>query len=248
LAFEIRKSERGETGYKPMSKRILLIEDDTSIADVIKDYLEKQGYEVDIVTDGEEGLAAVKEKLPDLILLDLMLPGMPGLDVCKEIRKNSNIPIIMLTAKTDEVDKIIGLEFGADDYITKPFSFRELVARIRAVMRRTKTRPPVESPSVLQGGDVVMDIPRRKVTVRGKVVHLPMKQFDLLRALMIRNGEVIERDKLFEEVWRKESIKNMGTLDVHVRWLREKIEEDPARPKHVRTVRGVGYKFVGDEE
>lgn len=225
-------------------KRILLIEDEVAIADSVAYSLRNEGFVVEIAPDGLEGLNVFRTFAPDLIVLDLMLPKLNGLDFCRAIRKQSNVPIIMLTAKTEEVDRVVGLELGADDYVPKPFSVRELVARIRAVLRRTDVGGEDDEQARLQAGDITMDVVRRRVTVRGQPVHLPLKQFELLRALMRNVGAVVTREDLFRTVWDADAAYDTGTLDVHIRWLRERIEADPGHPRCILTVRGVGYRLV----
>lgn len=225
-------------------KRILLIEDEIGIADSVAYSLRNEGFEVQTAFDGLEGLSKFRTSAPDLIILDLMLPKLNGLDFCRTIRKQSNVPIVMLTAKTEEVDRVVGLELGADDYVSKPFSVRELVARVRAVLRRTDAGREQEEQSRLEVGDIVMDVVRRRVTVRGQGIHLPLKQFELLRALMRKAGAVVTREDLFRTVWETDTAYDTGTLDVHIRWLRERVEIDPSRPRCILTNRGVGYRLV----
>lgn len=224
--------------------RILVVEDEESFSEAIAFMLGKEGFEVQIAATGVEALEKFDAHGADLILLDLMLPGLSGSDVCRTIRQKSSVPIIMVTAKADEIDKIVGLEIGADDYVTKPFSSRELVARIRAVLRRNHSMV-VDEPdaSVLEVGPVSMDIERHYVSVRGERIALPLKEFDLLELLMRNNGRVLTRGQLIDRVWGSDYVGDTKTLDVHVKRLRSKIELDPAEPKHLLTVRGLGYKF-----
>jgi two-component system response regulator RegX3 len=222
-------------------KRILLIEDEAGIAEPLVYQLSKDGYSVVWSLDGKEGLERFVSEGADLVLLDLMLPGMSGEDVCREIRRTSDVPIIMLTAKDEEVDKIVGLEIGADDYVTKPFSTRELMARVKAVLRRAAGTGPID---VLEAGDIRLDPDRREVTVRGEQVHLPKKEFDLLELLMENAGRVVTRETLIDRVWGSDYFGDMRTLDVHIKRLRAKTEPDPAAPQHLLTVRGVGYRFI----
>mgnify|MGYP001136863838 CR=1 FL=1 len=231
-----------------MSQKVLLIEDEAAIADSISYSLTNEGFEVFTADDGVTGLAAARNSYPDIIILDLMLPKLSGLDLCRTLRKESSVPIIMLTAKTEEVDRVVGLELGADDYVTKPFSTRELIARIRAVLRRIKGAAQEDTQMKLQAGDISVDLARRRVTVGEKPIHLPLKQFELLRTLMSHQDKVLTREYLFQTIWDSDSTYDTGTLDVHIRWLREKIEKDPGRPKYIRTVRGVGYKFVAETD
>ena len=222
-------------------KHILLIEDEAGIAEPLVYQLEKDGFSVVWSPDGKEGLERFVAEGADLVLLDLMLPGMSGEDVCREIRRTSDVPIIMLTAKDDEVDKVVGLEIGADDYVTKPFSTRELIARVKAVLRR---RTGAAAPDAFEAGDIRLDPERREVTVRGEQVHLPKKEFDLLELLMENEGRVVTRETLIDRVWGSDYFGDMRTLDVHIKRLRAKTESDPADPKHLVTVRGVGYRFL----
>lgn len=231
-----------------MTQKVLLIEDEAAIADSVGYSLENEGFEVIAAQDGVTGLSAARNTYPDLIILDLMLPRLSGLDLCRAIRKESSVPIIMLTAKTEEVDRVVGLELGADDYVTKPFSTRELIARVRAVLRRAKGATHEDSQIKLQAGEISVDIARRRVTVGDKPIHLPLKQFELLRTLMTHQDKVLTRDYLFQTIWDSDSTYDTGTLDVHIRWLREKIEQDPGHPRYIRTVRGVGYKFMSEAD
>ncbi|MBI2843440.1 MAG: response regulator transcription factor [Armatimonadetes bacterium] len=232
-----------------MAQKIFLIEDETAIADSVEYSLENEGFEVMTAADGVAGLTAARTAFPDLIILDLMLPRLSGLDVCRTVRKESSVPIIILTAKTDEVERVVGLELGADDYVTKPFSVRELTARVRAVLRRAKNSAQAQNEmQLLKAGNVSIDLARRRVTVGEKPVHLPLKQFELLKTLMSYQDKVLTREYLFQNVWDSDANYDTGTLDVHVRWLREKIEKDPSRPRYIRTVRGVGYKFVAEAD
>ncbi|MDH7602558.1 MAG: response regulator transcription factor [Armatimonadota bacterium] len=230
-----------------MKHRILLIEDEVPIADSVAYALEQEGFEVQCAYDGLSGLSAVRSFYPDLIILDLMLPKLNGLDLCRTVRKESNVPIIILTAKTEEIDRILGLELGADDYICKPFSVKELIARVRAVLRRAESARDKEEISKFKVGGIELDVARRRVTVDGNPVHLPLKQFELLRVLMANKDRVVTREELFRKVWGTEAPIDTGTLDVHIRWLREKIEPDPSHPRYIKTLRGVGYRIVDSE-
>ncbi|MDO8589011.1 MAG: response regulator transcription factor, partial [Armatimonadota bacterium] len=223
-----------------MADRILLIEDEVAISDSVKYSLENEGFTVSVAYDGVSGLASARENAPDLIILDLMLPKLSGIDVCTALRRESSVPIIMLTAKTDEIDKVVGLELGADDYVTKPFSTRELVARVRAVLRRADGLKDLDAADTMKAGDIVVDTARRRVTVGDRLVHLPLKQFELLKMLIASRGRVVTRELLFQTIWNTDTAYDTGTLDVHIRWLREKIEKDSSNPKCIRTVRGVG--------
>ena len=223
--------------------RLLLIDDEESFGEALQYQLEREGYEVERVTDGAVGLRAFERSGPDLVLLDLMLPSMSGEDICKAIRKSSNTPIIMLTAKDQELDKVLGLELGADDYVTKPFSAREVIARIKAVLRRASGEGAGGS-GVLEGGGIRLDPDRFEVTVEGEPIHLPRKEFELLELLMENSGRVLTRDVLIDRIWGSDYFGDSRTLDVHIKRLRTKCEPDPHEPRHLLTVRGLGYKFV----
>ena len=223
--------------------KVLLIEDEVGLGEALEYQLQREGYEVERVTDGAQGLEWFRANGADLVLLDLMLPGLPGEEVCKEIRKSSSIPIIMLTARDSEIDKVVGLEIGADDYVTKPFSTRELMARIKAVMRRTSSERD-SGDGVLEGGGVRLDPDRFEVVVRGKGVHMPRKEFELLELLMENSGRVLTRETLIDHIWGSDYYGDTRTLDVHIKRLRSKCEVDPHEPKHLVTIRGLGYKFV----
>ncbi len=222
--------------------KVLIVEDEAPLAETIAYNLREEGYKVCTVADGLRALDAVRQEKPDLVLLDIMLPSMDGIEVCRLIRKESNIPILMLTAKAREIDKVIGLEVGADDYITKPFGMMELIARIRAALRRARNEARDEE--VLSGHGVEMDIARHSVRIEGREVELRPKEFDLLRLLLSNRGRVIERATLLDRIWGEDEYIDAGTVDVHIRRLREKVETDPAKPQRVLTVRGVGYKFA----
>ena len=223
--------------------RILVVEDEESFSDALTFMLAKEGFETAVANTGNGAIEEFERNGADLILLDLMLPGMSGTDVCKTIRQKSAVPIIMVTAKADEIDKIVGLEIGADDYVTKPFSSRELVARIRAVLRRNVEIEEHLNSSVLEVGDIRMDIERHTVSVRGEAIQLPLKEFDLLELLLRNAGRVLTRGQLIDRVWGSDYVGDTKTLDVHVKRLRAKIEVDPAEPVMLLTVRGLGYKF-----
>ncbi|MGY1782289.1 winged helix-turn-helix domain-containing protein [Geodermatophilus sp. SYSU D01036] len=222
--------------------RVLVVEDEESFSDALSYMLGREGFEAVVAATGPDALAEFDRAGADVVLLDLMLPGLPGTEVCRALRSRSNVPIIMLTAKDSEVDKVVGLELGADDYVTKPYSARELVARIRAVLRR---RGDVEAPAdgALEAGPVRMDVERHVVAVDGEPVALPLKEFDLLELLLRNAGRVLTRGQLIDRVWGSDYVGDTKTLDVHVKRLRAKIEPDPANPKHLVTVRGLGYKF-----
>ncbi|MCW2861938.1 MAG: two component transcriptional regulator, winged helix family [Actinoallomurus sp.] len=226
--------------------RVLVVEDEESFSDALSYMLRKEGFEVAVAATGPDALDSFDRAGADLVLLDLMLPGLPGTEVCRELRTKSNVPVIMLTAKDSEVDKVVGLELGADDYVTKPFSSRELVARIRAVLRR---RGDVEelAPPTLEAGPVRMDVERHVVTVSSREVPLPLKEFELLEVLLRNAGRVLTRMQLIDRVWGADYVGDTKTLDVHIKRLRAKIEPTPSTPRFIITVRGLGYKFEPDE-
>ena len=222
-----------------------MVEDEESLADTVRYNLEREGYAVAVATDGRRALDRFRSEDPALVILDLMLPEMSGLDVCRQIRQISNVPIIMVTAKDSEADKVSGLELGADDYVTKPFSVRELVSRVRAHLRRAGMRAAEPEEDVLNGGPVSLDVAKHEVLVRGEAVGFPPKEFELLEAFLRRPGRLLTRDFLIEEVWGAGYFGDTKTLDVHVKRIRKKVEQDPHQPEHLVTVRGLGYKFVG---
>ena len=224
--------------------RVLIVEDEVSFSDALSFMLRKEGFEVAVASDGNSGLEIFKRQGADLVLLDVMLPGISGTEVCRQLRQTSKVPIIMLTAKDGEIDKVVGLELGADDYVTKPFSSRELVARVRAVLRRQTAVEDVEpGASELKSGPVVMDVDRHIVMVDGKGVKLPLKEFELLELLLRNAGRVLTRTQLIDRIWGSNYVGDTKTLDVHVKRIRSKIEPDPANPRYLETVRGLGYKF-----
>jgi two-component system response regulator RegX3 len=222
--------------------RVLVVEDEESFSDALSYMLRKEGFEVAIAATGPDALDTFERNGADLVLLDLMLPGLPGTEVCRELRSRSNVPVIMLTAKDSEVDKVVGLELGADDYVTKPFSSRELVARIRAVLRRQGDVEEL-APATLEAGPVRMDVERHIVSVSGMSVQLPLKEFELLEVLLRNAGRVLTRMQLIDRVWGADYVGDTKTLDVHVKRLRAKIEPTPSAPRYIITVRGLGYKF-----
>jgi two-component system, OmpR family, response regulator RegX3 len=222
--------------------RVLVVEDEESFSDALSFMLRKEGFEVGVAATGPDAVTAFDQHGADVVLLDLMLPGMSGTEVCRTLRQRSSVPIIMVTAKDGEVDKVVGLELGADDYVTKPFSSRELVARIRAVIRRTG-EPEELLPAVLEAGPVRMDVERHVVTVDGATVTMPLKEFELLELLLRNAGRVLTRGMLIDRIWGSDYVGDGKTLDVHVKRIRAKIEPDPAIPVHLVTVRGLGYKF-----
>jgi two-component system response regulator RegX3 len=222
--------------------RVLVVEDEDSFSDALSFMLRREGYEVFVATDGNAAISEFDKHGPDLVLLDLMLPGISGTEVCRIIRGKSSVPIIMLTAKDGEVDKVVGLELGADDYVTKPFSSRELLARVRAVLRR-HGEPEELLPPTIEAGSVRIDIERHVVSVRGENITMPLKEFDLLEFLVRNSGRVLTRNQLIDRVWGADYVGDTKTLDVHIKRLRAKIESDPSSPVHINTVRGLGYKF-----
>ena len=222
--------------------KVLVVEDEQSLREALVFFLEKEGHEVSVAVDGEEAIRVFENSGAEIILLDLMLPKIDGNQVCKQIRQISNVPIIMLTAKDSEIDKIVGLEIGADDYITKPYSTRELLARIKAVLRR-QVEPPLTVESVLVAGELRLDSDRHVVTLNGTPLTLPLKEFELLELLMENVNRVLTRGQIIDRVWGSNYFGDTKTLDVHIKRLRSKVEEDPARPKYIQTVRGLGYKL-----
>lgn len=226
-----------------MSK-VLVVEDEPSFREALGFMLRNEGFEVAAVADGNEALAHFEREGADLVLLDVMLPGLSGTEVCRHLRRTSSVPIVMLTAKDGEIDKVVGLEIGADDYVTKPFSSRELVARMRAVLRRGAGNAEASAESgVLQTGPLRMDVDRHVVTVDGDELHLPLKEFELLELLLRNAGRVLTRTQLIDRIWGSDYVGDTKTLDVHVKRIRSKIENDPANPRLLVTVRGLGYKL-----
>jgi two-component system response regulator RegX3 len=223
--------------------RVLVVEDEASLADTVRYNLEREGYLVSLAVDGRSALELFRAESPALVILDLMLPEVSGLDVCRAIRADSDVPIIIVTAKDSEADKVAGLELGADDYVTKPFSMRELVSRVRANLRRTRSPLP-EAGDRISAGPVEMDVARHEVLVRGEPVPMPPKEFELLEAFLRRRGRLLTREFLIETVWGPGYFGDTRTLDVHVKRLRRKLEREPHDPEHLLTVRGLGYKFV----
>ena len=225
-----------------MSK-ILIVEDEEALSDPLAFLLGREGFQTIVVDNGLDALPVFDREGADLVLLDVMLPGMSGMEVCRKLREVSSVPIIMLTAKDSELDKVLGLELGADDYVTKPYSARELIARIRAVLRRRSAETDSATESVLQAGPVRMDIDRHVVTVNGEEISMPLKEFELLEILLRNVGRVMTRGQLIERVWGADYVGDTKTLDVHIKRLRSKIEPDSSAPQYVVTVRGLGYKF-----
>ena len=227
--------------------RVLVIDDEPSFTEALSLSLKREGFEVDTADDGVSALSAIARKLPDLVLLDVMLPGISGVDVCREIRKTSTVPIIMVTARGEEIDAVVALEVGADDYVTKPYRLRELVARMRAVLRRTSNElvrePPFNNDQKLVQGDVQLDLERHELRVKEKLVTLALKEFELLTFLIENAGRVVTRDSLMEHVWGYDYFGDTKTIDVHVKRLRTKIESNPSEPTKITTVRGLGYRY-----
>jgi len=230
-----------------MSDKILIVEDDPNLLETIKYNLRKEGYVVVTASDGEQALEATRREKPDLVILDIMLPKLNGFEVCRILRKRMTVPILMLTAKADETDKIVGLEIGADDYMSKPFSMREIIARVRAMLRRAKMAeaPKATGPAIIKIGEIEVDIARHRASLAGAVLTLSPKEFDLLAFLAENKGLVFSREQLLEKVWGYEFAGDTRTVDVHVRWLRQKIESDAGHPRYLLTVRGTGYKMEG---
>ncbi len=235
-----------------MGEKVLIVEDERTLLETLEYSLARQGYEVHTAANGPAALEVARREHPDAIVLDIMLPGLDGFEVCRILRQEMNVPILMLTARTDEVDKVVGLEVGADDYVTKPFSMRELVARIRALLRRVRlTREEMSAGEAVAAagrltfGDLTVDLRRGEVRLAGQALHLKPKEYDLLVFLACNRGMVLSRDLILERVWGWDYAGGTRTVDVHVRWLRGKIEADPARPTRIVTVRGVGYRFEG---
>ena len=224
--------------------KILVVEDEKSLSEPLAYLLRREGYEVSVVDNGLSAVEAVDQSPPDLMLLDLMLPGLAGTEVCREVRNRSSLPIIMLTAKDSEVDIVVGLELGADDYVTKPYSSRELLARIKAVLRRRSTDPD-PADGILEYHGIVLDSDRHQLQVRGEPVSLPLKEFELLELLMENAGRVLTRGQIIDRVWGSDYFGDTKTLDVHIKRLRSKIEVHPSEPTIIATVRGLGYRFEG---
>ena len=227
--------------------RVLVIDDEPSFTEALSLSLKREGFEVDTADDGVSALSAIATKLPDLVLLDVMLPGISGVDVCREIRKTSTVPIIMVTARGEEIDAVVALEVGADDYVTKPYRLRELVARMRAVLRRSSNEfvwePPSNNDQKLVQGDVTLDLERHELRVKEKLVTLALKEFELLTFLIENAGRVVTRDSLMENVWGYDYFGDTKTIDVHIKRLRTKIESNPAEPTKITTIRGLGYRY-----
>jgi DNA-binding response OmpR family regulator len=234
-----------------MNERILVVEDEPALRDTLAWNLEHEGYQVKAVADGKTGLATARDWKPDLLLLDLMLPGIDGLDICRILRRETSVPILMLTARDQEVDRVVGLEVGADDYVTKPFSMRELIARVRALLRRAvllreeQEKRDAEKPRAIQSGDLTLDPIRGEAIRNDHILSLKPKEFELLTYFLRHRGQAVSREQILQQVWGWEYTGDSRTVDVHVRWLREKIEPDPDNPTRIITVRGVGYRMEG---
>ncbi len=229
------------------NNKVLVVEDDANLLETLKYNLRKEGYDVATASDGEQAIEVARREKPDLIVLDIMLPKLNGFEVCRILRQEMTVPILMLTAKADETDKVVGLEIGADDYMTKPFSMREFLARIRAMLRRAKMieAPSVAGPTIVKIGDLEIDIARHRASLGGAALELSPKEFDLLAFLARNKGLVFSREHLLEKVWGYDFAGDTRTVDVHIRWLRKKIETDAGHPKYLVTVRGTGYKLEG---
>lgn len=227
---------------RPEDARILVVEDETTVRETITQALQDEGFSVMTATDGLSGLRKARDTKPDLVLLDLMLPEMDGLSLCRALRRDSDIPIIMLTARSTEMDKIIGLETGADDYVVKPFSLGELLARVRSLLRRSRSGNAKDQLRLVSG-TLKLDLSSHRVTLGQDEIHLTQKEFNLLAELMRNSGAVLSRDLLLEKVWGYDYVGSTHTVDVHVRWLREKIEDEPSKPQRIVTIRGIGYRF-----
>jgi DNA-binding response OmpR family regulator len=225
-------------------KKVLVVDDEPTLVATLRYNLEREGYQVVTAADGDSGVSLARSDRPDLVILDLMLPMIDGFEVCRLLRREMAVPILMLTAKADEVDKVVGLELGADDYVTKPFSMRELLARVRALLRRAETAPAVDS-DLLTVGDLQVDLRRREASRAGRALPLKPKEYELLLFFLRNRGRAFTRDQLLNQIWGYDFAGDTRTVDVHVRWLRQKIEEEPAKPTRLITIRGVGYRFDG---
>jgi len=227
-----------------MNERILIVEDEVAMAEAIAYALKREGFQVRIATDGQEGLRMALTEKPDLVILDLMLPKLDGWEVCRTLRAKSTVPILILTARGEEHDKVVGLGLGADDYVVKPFSMRELIARVRALLRRAKMTVMPEEPEILQSGNLTLYVAEHRAELDGKELPLAPKEFALLKVLMLNKGRAMSREQILELAWGQKEFIDSHTVDVHVHWLREKIEPDPENPCRIVTVRGIGYRFV----
>lgn len=227
------------------NRSVLVVEDEENLVEALRYNLEHEGYDVLTAPDGGSGLETARAALPDLVILDVMLPNLDGIEVCRILRRETDVPILMLTAKGEEIDRVVGLEIGADDYVTKPFSMRELMARVRAMLRRPRKTASARMAEPLRSGSLAVDVDAHQASLNGEELRLKPREFDLL-ALFIRNpGRAFTRDQILEQLWGHDYIGDVRTVDVHVRWLREKIEADPSTPARIITIRGVGYRFEG---
>lgn len=226
-----------------MAFKVLVVDDEEPIAEILRYNLTREGYEVCVAFDGQQALEAFREHCPDIILLDIMLPLLDGFSVCQEIRKTSSVPILMLTAKDSEIDKVLGLEIGADDYVTKPFSPREITARVKAILRRASPATPQEADQVIRQGEITLNLSTYEASKHGQVLPLSFREYELLKHLALHPGQVFTREILLSEVWGYEHFGDTRTVDVTVRRLREKLEDNPSEPKYIQTKRGVGYSF-----
>jgi DNA-binding response OmpR family regulator len=224
-------------------KKILVVDDEPTLVATVKYNLEREGYGVATAADGESALARAREEKPDVVILDIMLPVIDGFEVCRLLRREMTVPVIMLTAKTEEVDRVVGLEIGADDYVTKPFSMRELMARVKALLRRAEAG--AEPPEILSSGDVNVDLKRREASRKGETLSLKPKELELLTFLLQNRGRAFTREQLLDQIWGYDFVGGTRTVDVHVSWLRQKIEDEPAKPTRLVTIRGTGYRFDG---
>ena len=227
------------------NRSVLVVEDEENLVEALRYNLEHEGYDVLTAPDGGSGLETARAALPDLIILDVMLPNLDGLEVCRILRRETDVPILMLTAKGEEIDRVVGLEIGADDYVTKPFSMRELMARVRAMLRRPRKTASARMAEPLRSGSLAVDVDAHQASLNGEELRLKPREFDLLALFMRNPGRAFTRDQVLEQLWGHDYIGDVRTVDVHVRWLREKIEADPSTPARIITIRGVGYRFEG---
>ena len=233
----------GTQSLASASRSVLVVEDEENLLEALRYNLERGGYAVLTASDGETGVEIARQSSPDLVILDLMLPGLDGMDACRIIRRQSDVPILMLTARTEETDKVVGLEIGADDYVSKPFGMRELMARVGALLRRAGTAGASTSAGRLRSGDLEVDVSRHIATLAGETVELTPREFDLLALFLENRGRALSRDEILDSLWGRDYVGDSRTVDVHVRWLRKKIEPVPGTPKRIVTVRGLGYRF-----
>ncbi len=227
------------------NRSVLVVEDEENLVEALRYNLEHEGYDVLTAPDGGSGLETARAALPDLVILDVMLPNLDGIEVCRILRRETDVPILMLTAKGEEIDRVVGLEIGADDYVTKPFSMRELMARVRAMLRRPRKTASARMAEPLRSGSLAVDVDAHQASLNGEELRLKPREFDLLALFMRNPGRAFTRDQILEQLWGHDYIGDVRTVDVHVRWLREKIEADPSTPARIITIRGVGYRFEG---